>query len=375
MDDQFSAGRDFILRQGRLLERRLFATCFESAPASGVIDAVTAFRNDDGGFGHGLEPDIRCPASLPVDVDVALQALATVSAVDRALVLAAASTWPRWRRPPGGAAPYRLRFPVIEGFPRAAHWTDWTYEPSLNPTAGLVGHLKRLGVEHPGWTKRPPFAGPATGLGLPTDAHALSEVFVFLEQAPAGERSSAVADRVVDSLAGASSWRADPDDPGYGLTPLTIAPLAGSPWRQLFPEDLLAGHLDRLQRDQQPTAVGRSPGNLQVRPRSWMRGVVTLAALRTLVSYGRSTAPLASSGRRFHDRRLDDRPSWAKIAQLGAIEVENRQESAQKPVALSRWPATAVMRDAPCAMRHAQWAVLSVPWITAGARSGRYRPD
>ncbi len=83
MDDKFAAGRDFILREGRLLERRLFATCFEGAPATGVVDAVSAFRNDDGGFGHGLEPDVRCPASLPVDVEVAFQALATARAADR----------------------------------------------------------------------------------------------------------------------------------------------------------------------------------------------------------------------------------------------------------------------------------------------------
>ena len=292
MDDQFSAGRDFILRQGRLLERRLFATCFEGAPASGVIDAVTAFRNDDGGFGHGLEPDIRCPASLPVDVDVALQALATVDAVDPVLVLAACEYLAKVAAAAGRGGAVPPAFPVIEGFPRAAHWTEWTYEPSLNPTAGLVGHLKQLGVEHPWVDEATAYCwAQLDGPDLPTDAHALSEVFVFLEQVPAGERSSAAADRVVDSLAGASSWRADPDDPGYGLTPLTIAPLAGSPWRRLFPEDLLAGHLDRLQRDQQPDGgwpiTWEPPSEAAVL--EW-RGVVTLAALRTLVSYGRLTA-------------------------------------------------------------------------------------
>ncbi len=64
MDTHLTAGREFILRQGRLLERRLFATCFEGAPATGVVDVLRGYRNDDGGFGHGLEPDKRCPASL-----------------------------------------------------------------------------------------------------------------------------------------------------------------------------------------------------------------------------------------------------------------------------------------------------------------------
>ncbi len=83
MDNQLSAARDFILRQGRLLDRRLFATCFEGAPAAGVIEALRGYRNGDGGFGHGLEPDKRCPASLPIDVEIALQALATAGTVDQ----------------------------------------------------------------------------------------------------------------------------------------------------------------------------------------------------------------------------------------------------------------------------------------------------
>ena len=146
---QFAAGREFILRQGRLLERRLFATCFEGAPAGGVDDAVRAFRNDDGGFGHGLEPDVRCPASLPVDVEVALQALATANVVDRALVLTACEYLAKVAAAADRSGAVPPAFPVIEGFPRAAHWADWTYEPGLNPTAGLVGLLNQLGVVHP----------------------------------------------------------------------------------------------------------------------------------------------------------------------------------------------------------------------------------
>src|SRR5262245_39689092 len=89
MDKQFKAARDFILRQGRLLARRLSATCFEGTPSSGAGDAVQGYRNDDGGFGHGLEPDKRCPASLPIDVEVALQALVAAGTADQALVISA----------------------------------------------------------------------------------------------------------------------------------------------------------------------------------------------------------------------------------------------------------------------------------------------
>jgi hypothetical protein len=289
MDSQFAAGRAFILRQGRLLERRLFAACFEGAPAAGVVDALRGYRNDDGGFGHGLEPDKRCPASLPIDVEVALQALATAGTVDLPLVLGAcdylAEVAASAKR--NGAVP--LAFPVIEAYPRAAHWTDWTYEPALNPTAGLAGLLHQLRVGHAWLAEATSYCWEQLSTPeLPTDAHALSEVLIFLEHAPGHDRSEAVAARVQEQLAKASWFRADPDDPGYGLSPLAIAPRADSRWRALFADDVLEAHLDRLQHDQQTDGgwpiTWEPPSDAALL--EW-RGMVTLDALRTLVSYGR----------------------------------------------------------------------------------------
>jgi hypothetical protein len=289
METQFTAARDFVLRQGRVLERRLFATCFEGARATGVVDTLRGYRNDDGGFGHGLEPDKRCPASLPIDVEAALQALAAARTVDQSLVVSACDYLAKVAAgvSRGGAVP--LAFPVIEAYPRAEHWTDWTYAPALNPTAGLVGLLRQLQVEHAwvdqaaGWCW-----GQLAAAELPADAHALREVLVFLEHAPERDRADAIAGKVRDQLATASWFRLDPDDSGYGLSPLSIAPAADSRWRVLFSEEVLSAHLDRLQRDQQPDGgwpITWEPPSEAARL-EW-RGVVTLDALRTLVSHGR----------------------------------------------------------------------------------------
>ena len=76
------AGRSFIQREGRVLEQRLAATIFDGAPAAGVVDALRGYQNPDGGFGHGLEPDKRCPASLGIDVEAALLAMNAAGTVD-----------------------------------------------------------------------------------------------------------------------------------------------------------------------------------------------------------------------------------------------------------------------------------------------------
>ena len=133
---------------------------FDGDDPSGVVDAVRAYRNADGGFGHGVEPDKRCPASLPIDVERALDILLAVRrgggvedsgnlAVDE--LVRGACDWLASDAAQDGAV--SLAFPIIEYYPRAAHWSDWTYVPGLNPTAGLAGRLHQLGVTHP-WLDR-----------------------------------------------------------------------------------------------------------------------------------------------------------------------------------------------------------------------------
>jgi hypothetical protein len=85
----------------------------------------------------------------------------------------------------------------------------------------------------------------------------------------------------------ASNWyREDPWDPSYGVTPLHLAPTPDSPWRRLFDDDVVEGHLARLRRDQQPDGgwplTWEPPGETAMF--EW-RGTETLRALRTLAAY------------------------------------------------------------------------------------------
>ena len=287
--DPFAAGRAFLLQEGRLLERRLFATVFEGAPPSGVVDALQGFRNPDGGFGHGLEPDKRCPDSLPIDVEGAFEALlvAGPAAVEEAgPMVAAACDWLGTVAAPDGAV--ALSFPVMEPYPRAEHWSDWTYAPGLNPTAGLAGRLHRMAVRHPWLDRATDWCWSRLESGFDEDAHALREVAVFLAHVPDRARADAVGASVGEWLAKAAWYRADPADPAYGVTPLDLAPEPGGPWSHLFEPAQIEGHLDRLARDQQPDggwAITWEPPGVAA-TLEW-RGMMTLWALRVLRAYGR----------------------------------------------------------------------------------------
>ncbi|WP_405069866.1 hypothetical protein OG558_09440 [Kribbella sp. NBC_01510] len=278
--DIFIAGRDFVRRDARLLESRLFATLFEDADPQGVVDALRGYQNADGGFGHGLEPDKRCPDSLALDVEVAFDTLLAAGARDD-LMIRRAVDWLGLTANQDGAV--SLCAPAVEDYPRAEHMTEWTYQPGLNPTAGLVGRLYKLGFEHPWREKAGAWCSAEVARGFPEDAHGMREVLEFLEHT-----DNVDLDRVRDWLPKLQWFRADAADPTYGVTPLSFAPTPDSFWRPLFTEAQLEAHLDRLLADQQPDGgwaiTWEPPG-----PASTLayRGIVTLGALRTLKAYNR----------------------------------------------------------------------------------------
>jgi hypothetical protein len=262
------------------VERRLFATVFEGADPAGVVDALRGYQNSDGGFGHGLEPDKRCPDSVALDVETAFDILLAAGARDDEMVRRACD-WLQSVATPEGAV--SLTSPVIEGYPRAEHVAEWTYVPGLNPTAGLVGRLYALGVEHPWRDQAEAWCLDALAKGFPDDAHAMHESMIFLEHS--GERDLA---KVREWLPKLAHYRADASDPSYGVTPLQFASTPDSPWRELFTEEQLQGHLDRLVADQQADggwAITWEPPSKAATLE--YRGILTVHALLTLKAYDR----------------------------------------------------------------------------------------
>jgi hypothetical protein len=79
------AAARFLAANARVLDRRRFERLFSGGDARPVRDAVAAFRNSDGGFGHALEPDGRTPASQPAAVAMALGTLDESEAWDEEL--------------------------------------------------------------------------------------------------------------------------------------------------------------------------------------------------------------------------------------------------------------------------------------------------
>jgi len=66
---------DFILKEGRQLEKELYKHFFLIENSSNVLHAISHYQNHDGGFGHGIEPDALLPLSSPYQTAVGLSYL------------------------------------------------------------------------------------------------------------------------------------------------------------------------------------------------------------------------------------------------------------------------------------------------------------
>jgi hypothetical protein len=73
--EDFSRARRVLLEAARPVDRARFLHHFEGGPADDVSRALAPYQNPDGGFGHGLEPDFRLPATSALATTVGLRML------------------------------------------------------------------------------------------------------------------------------------------------------------------------------------------------------------------------------------------------------------------------------------------------------------
>jgi hypothetical protein len=286
---RFDKAHKFILENARLLERHLFNHLFLEASRQPVIAALKAYQNPDGGFGHALEPDKRCPDSQPVDVQVALEILDTVGAlqdrqVREELLLPVCDFLTKISTPEGGV-PFAL--PSVNDYPHAPWWQVEQSPPtSLNPTAAIAGLLLKSGADHPWLQGALEFCWKEIQQTETEGFHDLMPVITFLENATDRERAQRQLRRLAERIRKPGVVELDPQAGGYVQMPLDWAPSPDSFCRQLFNDATLERHLAALNGRQQLDG-GWSINWDAISPGvelEW-RGRKTVDALLTLTAY------------------------------------------------------------------------------------------
>ncbi|MFF9211989.1 MULTISPECIES: hypothetical protein [unclassified Streptomyces] len=288
----------FVWLTARVLEQRLFAYHFLQGGADPVDTALDAYRNDDGGYGHALEPDLRGPVSQPLHTAHALRVLDTLGRcagqrVERVCrYLTSVST-------ADGALP--AVHPSQRGYPAAPFVPIVDDPPSdLLATGPVVGLLHRNEVWHAWLFRATDFCWHRIETLEKSHPYEIEAAVAFLDFAPDRARAEAAADRLGRLVREQRLAALDPDDldaypvaPGYAPGehhfPCDYARTPHSLARAWFTDAEMARSLDHLMSEQ------REDGGWPVRWRQWAPGsalearpMVTIEALRTLRAYGRA---------------------------------------------------------------------------------------
>jgi hypothetical protein len=282
----FRAAAAFVAANARVLDRRRFQRLFEDGPARAVRDAVAAYRNDDGGFGHALEPDCRAPGSQPAAAEMALRIMDEADAWDEDLVRGACD-WLAGVAPAEGGAAFVEA--TLAGWPHAPWWVPEEEHPaSLIATGMIAGTLYTRGVSHPWLDGAAEVMWNRIGKLAEPGGYEMFGVLRFLQHVPDRDRAREVFSRVGPLILERNLVALDPQATGEVHGVLDFAPEPDSIARALFDDATVQAHLDHLAHGQKEDGgwTFNWPAWSPAAERDW-RGFLTVDALRVLRANGR----------------------------------------------------------------------------------------
>jgi hypothetical protein len=294
MSVDLSRAASFLAGNGRLLDRRRFELHMGSTGPEAVLAAVDAYRNDDGGYGWGLEPDLRAPESQPGGALHAFEVFEELAPVTtpRAAELC---DWLGSVTLPDGGLPFALS--ITDASACAPFWAD--ADPSvstLQSTAFVTSTALRVArhdpavAAHPWLARASRYCLEAIG-GLDTAPHAIALSFAvrFLDAAHDQYREAPrLLERLARFIPETGRVPVEGGSEGETMRALDFAPVAGSPARTLFRAEVIDAELDELATRQQDDG-GWTVDFASYSPAAAMewRGYTTVAAILTLKHAGR----------------------------------------------------------------------------------------
>jgi hypothetical protein len=253
-----AAATAFMTTHARPLERRWFAHLTGTPDPDGVVAALDAHRNADGGYGWAIEPDLRASNSQPAG---ALHAFESLEALVP-FTSGRSSTICDWLDAatlPDGGLPFAL--PVDDATGTAPFWAgaDPT-SSSLHITTAVVASAQRLARhdravrEHP-WLQRARAYCLGTIEAIDKAGHALELKYAlqFLDAVHEVEPAAAAQmERLAGAIPASGTLHVDGGLEDESLRPLDFTPEPGRPLRGTFDPAVVADDLARLASLQQP---------------------------------------------------------------------------------------------------------------------------
>jgi hypothetical protein len=242
----------FMRTNARLLDRRRFELLFASGSAEAALAALSGYANPDGGFGYGLEPDLRSVSSQPGGALHAFEVLEEIAPKTSPVGLRLCD-WLASVSFDDGSLPFA--FEIEDGAGSAPFWVNADpSEPSLFITTAVAGVAHRVADGDPAVAAHPWLESVTdyclAAIAATKDAPfaiALRFILQFLD-AIHDKRSEAPGElaRLGAMLPESGSLPVVGGSEGEQLTPLDISPVPGRPLRDLLAPEALRGDLDDL---------------------------------------------------------------------------------------------------------------------------------
>ncbi|MEV4421790.1 hypothetical protein AB0L40_17665 [Patulibacter sp. NPDC049589] len=283
MPIDLAAAERFVLSTARLLDRHRLALLRGTASPGRVLEALRPYRNDDGGFGHALEPDVRGPGSEPTAALHALGVLHEAGLTADPMVDGIAG-WVDAVAGEDGGVPFV-----------GATTADFPHAPWMVPSDG--GSHLTFALAAALATARPDAPWLARGtawcwdrLERPDDlgAYLVKFALVFLDAVPDRDRAAETVGRLRPRIGADGTISVEGGTADERLSPLVLSPRPRTPSRTLFTDAQIERDLDGLEAAQQEDGgwtfdwLAWAPGQTT----EW-RGALTVDALRTLAAHGR----------------------------------------------------------------------------------------
>lgn len=281
--------RAFLTTHGRLLDRRRLDHLLGIGSPGAVLAALDGYRNVDGGYGWGLEPDLRAPESQPAAAMQALEIFAEATPPSEAI--RSLFDWLERHTLAQGALPFAFPIENSQGCAPFFVGVDASVA-SLMMTAQVAAPAQRLVTRHPAladhpWPARASAYCVETIAAMTAPPHAYELLFAlrFLDVVAGAADAESLIDHLGSFLPEGGSLPVEGGADDERLHPLDFCPRRSGRLRRLFSDEIMAADRIRLERLQEPD--GGWPVDFHsyspAATLEW-RGLATVAAVAVLAS-------------------------------------------------------------------------------------------
>lgn len=287
------AARDFMAQHARLLDRRRFGVVVDGEPAEGALAALSGYRNADGGYGWGLEPDLRSRTSQPGPALHAFEVFEDIlpATSDAAVELC---DWLASVSLADGGLPFAL--PLEDPAGTAPFWAEAdATTSSLQITAVVAENAHRVAagdsrVASHGWLEQATEFCLGVIDALDEDPAAMELAFTvrLLDAAhQAHSRAKEALGRLGEYIPPTGLLPVSGGIEGETMKPLDFAPRPDGPARELFSAEVISADLERMA-DAQEDDGGWTVDYASFSPAAALewRGHATVRAVTTLKKNG-----------------------------------------------------------------------------------------